>query len=96
MARKISGPFSDVSIHSTGNIGSTTSNNEVFLNLIHNEMSRYSSADEFSSTHLVDFVERIKKKSKLRKGSQTNRENSRKMNPLIDLLGPESYKNRFY
>ena len=96
MARKISGPFSDVSIQSTGNVGSTTSNSEIFLNLIHNEMSVYSNADEFSSTHLTDFVERVKKKSNTKKSSNSNRHNSRKINPLIDLLGPEGYTNGYY
>tara|TARA_S200000501_G_C20734362_1_gene704317 strand:- start:791 stop:1081 length:291 start_codon:yes stop_codon:yes gene_type:complete len=96
MARKISGPFTDVSIQSVGNVGTTTSNNEVFHNLIHNEMAIYKEADKFSSAHLVDFVERVKKKQRLKKGSKTKRDNTRKINPLIDLLGPQNYINRVY
>ena len=65
MARKISGPFCDVSIHTTGNIGSTLNNNDVFFNLMHSEMAMHSNADEFSSTRLTQFVDRIKKEDRL-------------------------------
>ena len=96
MARKISGPFCDVHIQSTGNVGSTTSNSEIFHNLINSEMSIYSNADEFSSTHLTRFVEKIKKKSKLKQPTKCKKDNTRRINPMIDLLSSEGYKDRFY
>ena len=61
MARKINGPFGDVSIHTIGQMGSTTTNNDVFFNLIHSEMNLY--AHEYSSTRSAQLVERLKTKN---------------------------------
>ena len=54
MARKINGPFGDVSIHTIGQMGSTTTNNDVFFNLIHSEMNLY--AHEYSSTEVLSLL----------------------------------------
>ncbi len=96
MARKINGPFADVSIQTIGQNGSTTNNNDVFFNLIHSEMSMHSSADEFSATHLTKFVDRIKKRTSAKKTTKSSRNNTKKLDPFVDLLGPTGFQDNLY
>ena len=94
MARKINGPFGDVSIHTTGQMGSTTTNNDVFFNLIHSEMNLY--AHEFSSTRSAQFVERLKRKTKTNQLSKSNRDETQNLDPFIDVLGPIGFQQKYY
>lgn len=94
MARKINGPFGDVSIHTIGQQGSTVTNEDVFFNLIHSELSGY--ADEFSSTRRTQFVDRIKRMAKLSRSSNTTREDTQNLDPFIDVTGPKGFQNKYY
>ena len=94
MARKINGPFGDVSIHTIGQQGSTVTNDDVFFNLIHSELSGY--ADEFSSTRQTQFVDRIKRMAKLSRSSNTTREDTQNLDPFIDVTGPKGFQNKYY
>ena len=96
MARKIRGPFNDVNIQTIGHVGSTTNNNDVFFNLIHSELAMHSSADEFSSTQLTQFVDRIKKRTRNKKGTATSRSVTKKLDPFVDLLGPTGLQDNLY
>ncbi len=94
MARKINGPFGDVSIHIHGQQGSTTTNEDVFFNLIHSEINRY--AEEFSSTQRTQIVDKIKRRGKLNKASKSTREDTQNLDPFVDLLGPGGFQNKLY
>ena len=96
MARKINGPFCDVSIQTIGNVGSTTNNNDVFFNLIHSEMAMHNNADEFSSTQLTQFVDRIKKRASLKRTTKSNRNHTEKLDPNVDLFGPTGFQHNLY
>ena len=91
MARKINGPFCDVSIQTIGSMGSTSNNNDVFFNLIHSEMAMHSNADEFSSTRLTQFVDRIKKRANIKKSTKSSPHNSENLDPTTDLYGPTGF-----
>lgn len=91
MARKISGPFCDVSIHTTGNIGSTLNNNDVFFNLMHSEMAMHSNADEFSSTRLTQFVDRIKKRGSIKRTTKSSSHHTENLDPYTDMYGPTGF-----
>jgi len=94
MARKINGPFGDVSIHTIGQQGSTTTNEDVFFNLINSEINNF--ADDFSSTRNTQFVDRIKRIAMLKRSSETTREDTQNLDPYIDLLGPKGFQNKYY
>ena len=94
MARKINGPFGDVSIHVIGQQGSTTSNDDVFFNLINSELNHY--VDEFSSTRRTRIVDRVKYRGKLKESSKTTREETQNLDPFIDQFGPNGFQNKFY
>ena len=94
MARKINGPFGDVSIHTIGQMGSTTTNNDVFFNLIHSEMNLY--AHEYSSTRSAQLVERLKRKTKNNRLSTSRRDETQNLDPFIDHLGPSGFQQRYY
>ena len=96
MARKINGPFCDVSIQTVGHVGSTTNNNDVFFNLMHSEMAMHNAADEFSSTQRTQFVDRIKRIAKLSRSSNTTREDTQNLDPFIDITGPKGFQNKYY
>ena len=81
MARKINGPFCDVSIQTIGSLGSTTNNNDVFFNLMHSEMALHTNADEFSSAQLTQFVDRIKKRSKIKDTTKTSIQHTENLDP---------------
>ena len=96
MARKINGPFCNVSIQSIGSVGSTLNNNDVFFNLMHSEMAIQQRADEFSSTRLTQMVDRIKKRSRTKKTRPSCRNNTEKCDPSIDLFGPIGFNPTYY
>lgn len=91
MARKINGPFCDVSIQTIGSLGSTTNNNDVFFNLMHSEMALHTNADEFSSTQLTQFVDRIKKRSKIKNTTKTSIQHTENLDPFTDMFGPTGF-----
>ena len=91
MARKINGPFCDVSIQTIGSLGSTTNNNDVFFNLMHSEMALHTNADEFSSAQLTQFVERIKKRSKIKTTTKTSIQHTENLDPFTDMFGPTGF-----
>ena len=96
MARKINGPFCNVSIQSIGSVGSTLNNNDVFFNLMHSEMAIQQRADEFSSTRLTQMVDRIKKKSHKKKHAHPAEIITEKCDPTIDLFGPIGFNPTYY
>ncbi len=96
MARKIKGPFTDVNIQTIGSQGTSRNNNDVFFNLIHSEIAMHSTADEFSSTQLTQFVDRIKKRTKLKKSSEASSNVTKKLDPFVDLLGPTGFQDNLY
>ena len=91
MARKITGPFCDVTIQTIGHMGSTSVHNDAFFKLVLDEIAIYSNTDELSSAKISSFVEKIQKKSKAKKTTHTNRNNTRKLNPKVDLFGSKHY-----
>jgi hypothetical protein len=94
MARKINGPFGDISIATIGQQGSTTTNEDVFFNLIHSELDLYT--DEFSSTRRTQFVDRIKRLGRSHRSSKITRENTQNLDPYIDVTGPKGFQNKYY
>jgi len=94
MARKIKGPFCDVSIHTVGTVGSTSNNNDVFFNLMHSEIAMQHQADEFSSTRLTQMVHRIKKRSATKKVKSSCGHTTKNLDPMIDLFGPIGFNQR--
>ncbi|MEK9727293.1 MAG: hypothetical protein VW397_04200 [Candidatus Margulisiibacteriota bacterium] len=94
MARKINGPFGDVSIYTHGQQGSTTTNEDVFFNLIHSEMNLY--ADEFSSAQRTRIVDKITQLGKAKKSTPSTREETQNLDPFIDILGPSGFQNKLY
>ena len=72
MARKINGPFGDVSITSIGHQGSTCTNEDVFFHLMASETRELS--DAFSSPQGTNMVERIARRASLHTTSHTTRD----------------------
>jgi hypothetical protein len=91
MARKIHGPFCDVSIQTIGSLGSTTNNNDVFFNLMHSEMAMHTHADEFSSTQLTQFVDRIKKRARTKANTKSSTHHTVNLDPYTDMYGPSGF-----
>ena len=91
MARKVNGPFNNVTIQTIGHMGSTSVYTDNFSKLVIDNMTLFCNADEMSTIHLTDFVEKIKKRTKSKKSKKQNRSFSKKQAPIVDLLGPENY-----
>ena len=53
-------------------------------------------ADEFSATHLTKFVDRIKKRTSAKKTTKSSRNNTKKLDPFVDLLGPTGFQDNLY
>tara|TARA_A100001015_G_C14552433_1_gene542101 strand:- start:101 stop:394 length:294 start_codon:yes stop_codon:yes gene_type:complete len=91
MARKISGPFNNVTIQTIGHMGSTSMYNDDFSKIVLDQMAIFSQSDELSAIHLTDFVDKMRKRLKQQNSKKTNRLHSKKQAPIVDLIGPENY-----
>ena len=75
MARKINGPFGDISIATVGQLGSTPTNLDIFTHMLSSQMAQYDHT--FSSTQSNKMIEKIKEASKGHQGSESTREDSK-------------------
>ena len=70
-------------------MGSVSTYNDAFFKTMLDELAVYTNADELSSIHFTETINKVYKKNKSTKPTKTTRHNTRKLAPTVDLTDPK-------